>query len=311
MARAGPRSSPRFPVAHPGSSRTSGLDRPASNASFERIPADAGVDSEACDSQVSAARKHPASGSRVTVVFITTIAVALLRRPRTTDASGVAHTTLTTSQEAIVTANAGGQEATADSYARVTDRYQHHAADWAHRVRHADQLHCCRGRDRQYQRDVLFDFGDGTSQNLVGPSCRFHERPRTPTGTQGPSRSARQRLRRDGITGIGLDRDDCSAQRPLVGHYSLHRHDLRGAQHHVVVSANVTGGDIAVIRYIWDFGRLQPTRTLKRPESTDRPGHRRPRRRTVGRQGSGDSSIRCQRRLRSDDDHHRAMPDCS
>ena len=112
MARAGPRSSPRSPVARPGSSRTSGLGPPAVErlrlfASPQNLPSTGGV----ADVQ---ARPEDASGNvlpGVTVTFSSDFG-SLSSTTAVTDASGVATTRLTTSRQSIVTARAGGQEAT-------------------------------------------------------------------------------------------------------------------------------------------------------------------------------------------------------
>ena len=103
------------------------------SAGAERILLSANPQALACsggNSQVSA-RVEDVSGvglPQVPVVFTTTKG-QLTPSTATTDSSGVANTTLSTSQEATVTANAAGKTATATVTISPTDWHQRHAAN--------------------------------------------------------------------------------------------------------------------------------------------------------------------------------------
>ena len=200
------------------------------SAGAERILLSANPQALACsggNSQVSA-RVEDVSGvglPQVPVVFTTTKG-QLTPSTATTDASGVANTTLSTSQEATVTANAAGKTATATvtlsprtgiSITPPTGQIAS-GTPTSFTVAVAATANI---------NNVLFDFGDGSSQNL-GPICRFDDRP-----AHLPERRdvhcQRDSLRRGGMFRARLDRHYYSAGAAAVGHY--HGTHDRNGQH--------------------------------------------------------------------------------
>ncbi len=233
------------------------------SAGAERILLSANPQALACsggDSQVSA-RVEDVAGvglPEVPVVFTTTRG-GLTPSTANTDASGAARTTLKTSQEAAVTANAAGKTATATvtlsprtgiSITPPTGQIAS-GTPTSFTVAVAGTANI---------NSVLFDFGDGTSQNLgpisgstTVPHTYRNEGTFTVSATASDAAGCSERV----STAITI----LPAQPPSV---TITSPTTATVNTDVVVSANVTGATSTVIRYIWDFGRLQPTQTLKR-----------------------------------------------
>ncbi len=226
------------------------------SAAAERILLSANPQALACsggNSQVSA-RVEDVSGvglPQVPVVFTTTKG-QLTPSTATTDASGVANTSLSTTQEATVTANAAGKTATATvtlsprtgiGIAQVTSQSGQVAAGTptGFTVTVATTANIS---------NVRLDFGDGASQDL-GPISGSTTVPHTYT--------------REGtytVTAVASDAAGCServstgvtilpAQPPSV---TITAPQSASVNTDVFVSANVSGATSTIIRYEWDFG---------------------------------------------------------
>jgi len=231
------------------------------SAGAERILLSANPQALACsggNSQVSA-RVEDVSGvglPQVPVVFTTTKG-QLNPSTATTDASGVANSTLSTSQEATVTANAAGKTATATvtlsprTGVGITSPTGQIAAGTptSFTVTVAATANIS---------NVSIDFGDGGSQNLGPisgstsvPHTYIREGTYTVTAVASDAAGCSERV----STGVSI----LPGQPPTV---TITAPENAPVNTSVVVSANVTGATSTVVRYEWTFGTDALPQTL-------------------------------------------------
>ena len=236
------------------------------SAGAERILLSASPQALGCSggsSQVSA-RVEDLSGvglPQVPVVFTTTKG-QLTPSTATTDGSGVANTTLSTSQEAIVTANAAGKTATATI--TISPRTGISITPPTGQIASGTPTSFTVAVAATASiNNVLFDFGDGTSQNLgpisgstTVPHTYRNEGTFTVSATASDAAGCSERV----STAITI----LPAQPPSV---TITAPTTATVNTDVVVSANVTGATSTVIRYIWDFG---PTAANPNVETSSR-----------------------------------------
>ena len=223
---------------------SAGADHVLLTASPQAIPCSGGP------STISA-RVEDVSGvglPAVPVTFTTTRG-QLNPTTATTDASGTAQSTLTTSQEATVTANAAGKTATATvtlsprTGISITPPTGQIAAGTptSFTVNVASTANI---------NSVVFDFGDGRSQNLgpisgstTIPHTYQDEGTFTVTATASDASGCSERV----STGVTI----LPAQPPSV---TITAPNSATVNTNVIVSANVSGATSTVIRYEWNFG---------------------------------------------------------
>ena len=233
------------------------------SAGAERILLSANPQALACsggNSQISA-RVEDLSGvglPQVPVVFTTTKG-QLTPSTATTDASGVANTTLATSQEATVTANAAGKTATATvtlsprTGIAITPPTGQIASGTptSFTVAVAGTANIS---------NVILDFGDRTPPQNLGPLSGSTTVPHTyqaegtftVSATASDAAGCTERV----STAITI----LPAQPPSV---TITAPTSATVNTDVVVSANVTGATSTVIRYIWDFGPTAANPTVE------------------------------------------------
>jgi hypothetical protein len=197
------------------------------------------------------ARVEDVSGVGLAAVPVTFTTTRGTVNPGTviTDSNGTAATTLTTSQEATVTANAAGKTATATvtlsprTGISVTPPTGQIAAGTptSFTVAVASTANIA---------NVVFDFGDGTSQNLgpisgstTVPHTYRDEGTFTVSATASDASGCSERV----STGITI----LPAQPPSV---TITAPNSATVNTNVIVSASVSGATSTIIRYEWNFG---------------------------------------------------------
>ncbi|HEU4926428.1 MAG TPA: PKD domain-containing protein [Vicinamibacterales bacterium] len=223
---------------------SAGADHILLTASPQALPCSGGP------STVSA-RVEDVSGVGLAAVPVTFTTTRGTVNPGTviTDSNGTAATTLTTSQEATVTANAAGKTATATvtlsprTGISVTPPTGQIAAGTptSFTVAVASTANIA---------NVVFDFGDGTSQNLgpisgstTVPHTYRDEGTFTVSATASDASGCSERV----STGITI----LPAQPPSV---TITAPNSATVNTNVIVSASVSGATSTIIRYEWNFG---------------------------------------------------------
>jgi len=223
---------------------SAGADHILLTASPQALPCSGGP------STVSA-RVEDVSGVGLAAVPVTFTTTRGTVNPGTviTDSNGTAATTLTTSQEATVTANAAGKTATATvtlsprTGISVTPPTGQIAAGTPTSFTVAVAI-------TANIANVVFDFGDGTSQNLgpisgstTVPHTYRDEGTFTVSATASDASGCSERV----STGITI----LPAQPPSV---TITAPNSATVNTNVIVSASVSGATSTIIRYEWNFG---------------------------------------------------------
>jgi len=223
---------------------SAGADHVLLTASPQALPCSGGP------STISA-RVEDASGVGLPGVPVTFSTTRGTLNPTTanTDSSGTAQSTLSTSQEATVTANAAGKTATSTitisprTGISITPPTGQVAAGTptSFTVNVASTANIS---------NVLFDFGDGRSQNLgpisgstTVPHTYVDEGTFTVAATAADASGCQERV----STGITI----LPAQPPSV---TITAPNSATVNTNVIVSANVSGATSTIIRYEWNFG---------------------------------------------------------